>query len=57
MGTVEAQIVLPLLLGSVPGAILGVWLARKIAVTPLRWIVTALVFISGATLITQVTLK
>jgi uncharacterized protein len=49
LGTLDGSIVGLLLVGSVPGVLLGSWAARRAAPQPLRWGVTTVVLLSGLT--------
>jgi uncharacterized membrane protein YfcA len=53
MGTLDHQLVAALIAGSLPGVVLGSWLARRVASHSLRWGVTALVLFSGLTTLSR----
>jgi uncharacterized membrane protein YfcA len=49
IGTIDIALIANLLAGSVPGVLLGSWLATRTSSQPLRWGVAALVLVSGIT--------
>lgn len=54
LGTLGGALIGALLTGSIPGVLLGCRIARYIPPQPLRWGVTALVFVSGFTTLSEI---
>jgi uncharacterized protein len=54
LGTLDGALVGALLTGSIPGVLLGCRAARHVPQQPLRWGVTALVFLSGVTTLSEI---
>ncbi|MGH7720748.1 MAG: sulfite exporter TauE/SafE family protein [Gemmatimonadaceae bacterium] len=54
IGTIDFALITNLLTGSVPGVLLGGWIATRTSPQPLRWGVAALVLLSGLTTLTGI---
>jgi uncharacterized membrane protein YfcA len=54
LGNVDLPLVGQLLIGSIPGVLLGGWVARRSKPATIRWGATTLVLLSGLTLLSRV---